>query len=187
MGYFAYIPKMACNHGVISMNHRVNGQIQFNDQQFIFDQDWGYIEKDWGTSFPDRYIWIQANHFNQTDLSVMCSIATIPMMKTQFIGHICNLTIADEEYRFATYNGTKIIKAEVSEQQVAIQLQRKQTSLFINAIRSEAGELKAPNKGQMSTLIKEGLGGSVSFRLVESGQTIATGTSDYAGIEVVNF
>ena len=30
MGYFAYIPKMECYHGIISMNHRIDGMLKIN-------------------------------------------------------------------------------------------------------------------------------------------------------------
>ncbi|QII81181.1 hypothetical protein G7057_00970 [Jeotgalibaca arthritidis] len=38
----------------------------------------GYIEKDWGRSFPKNYIWIQSNHFNDNQRSLFFSYAHIP-------------------------------------------------------------------------------------------------------------
>ncbi len=52
MGFFAYIPNMECNHGVLSMNHQLKGHIEIGKQQRLdFNGGKGYIEKDWGTSF----------------------------------------------------------------------------------------------------------------------------------------
>ena len=47
MGYFAYIPKMECYHGIVSMNHMVNGVIRINDVDIDFNNGKGYVEKDW--------------------------------------------------------------------------------------------------------------------------------------------
>lgn len=62
MGYFNYIPNLECNHEVVSMNHSLNGEIIINGESIDFNHGKGYIEKDWGRSFPEKYIWIQSNH-----------------------------------------------------------------------------------------------------------------------------
>ena len=49
MGYFAYFPMMECYHGVISMNHKVNGDLYINGSNIDFTEGKGYLEKDWGT------------------------------------------------------------------------------------------------------------------------------------------
>ena len=91
MGPFTYIPNMECNHGVVSMSHTINGSIQLNDETWEFKNDKGYIEKDWGTSFPKRYIWIQGNHFKNTNTSFMLSLAHIPFIGFSFEGLIAQL------------------------------------------------------------------------------------------------
>ena len=53
MGFFSYIPKMACKHGVISMYHQVNRTLTDASGHILtFKQDYGYIEKDWGAFIP---------------------------------------------------------------------------------------------------------------------------------------
>ncbi len=44
----------------------------------------GYIEKDWGTSFPSAWIWMQCNTFDTPDTSFMLSYARIPWMGSHF-------------------------------------------------------------------------------------------------------
>lgn len=70
MGGFAYIPKMECYHGVISMNHELQGTLKINDEKIEFTNGKGYIEKDWGTSFPKEYMWMQSNHFKKPSTSL---------------------------------------------------------------------------------------------------------------------
>ena len=41
------------------MNHTVNGVLMINNEEIDINNGKGYIEKDWGTSFPKKYIWIQ--------------------------------------------------------------------------------------------------------------------------------
>lgn len=185
MGYFAYIPNMKCNHGIVSMDHSVEGVLNYNKESLSFNNDRGYIEKDWGNSFPDRYIWMQGNHFDQNGDSFMCSIASIPMMGTSFVGLIANLVTDGKEYRFATYNGAKIIKASSSTEGVDIVLKKGKLILEIKAHIETTGDLKSPIEGHMTGTIKEGLGGSIGLVLKEEGKVIRQMITRYAGIEVV--
>ena len=43
---------MECYHGIVSMDHTVNGLIEINNEKIDFSEGRGYIEKDWGRSFP---------------------------------------------------------------------------------------------------------------------------------------
>lgn len=52
MGPFSYIPFMECNHAILSMKSDATGFVNINDNKINFNEDIGYIEKDWGYSFP---------------------------------------------------------------------------------------------------------------------------------------
>lgn len=115
MGPFSYIPFMECNHAIISMQHTINGFVNVNNQTIHFDNDIGYIEKDWGCSFPKSYIWCQGNHFQKTNASFMFSIADIPFKLFTFKGLICVLLVNNEEFKFTTYNNAKVIECDIKE------------------------------------------------------------------------
>lgn len=187
MGFFAYVPNMSCNHGVISMNHYVQGKIESADESLIFSKDFGYLEKDWGRSFPERYIWLQGNHFPNEKDSLIVSLATIPFPLKSFMGHIANLHVDNKEYRFATYNGSKINYAIANKDTVHLELQRKDLRLEVNGCLSDSGILKAPILGKMSHTIKEGLSGSISYILRNKDQILHQSVSAYSGIEVVSW
>lgn len=188
MGVFAYIPKMECYHGVISMNHRLEGHLTINNEPVHFTNGKGYIEKDWGTSFPKRYIWLQSNHFDQAETSLFFSMAHIPFHFTEFEGFICNVVHAGKEYRFATYNLSRCKLLEVTTDQVKIRLENRSARLDITAQVAEGAELIAPVLGTMQKTIKEGINGALSIRL-ENKQTgeIYEGTGRNAGVEIVDY
>ncbi|PKM70281.1 MAG: hypothetical protein CVU93_02880, partial [Firmicutes bacterium HGW-Firmicutes-18] len=185
MGWFAYIPKMKCNHGIVSMDHSVDGVLKYNEESLSFNRDRGYIEKDWGSSFPERYIWMQGNHFEKNGDSFMCSIASIPMMGTSFMGLIANLVADGKEYRFATYNGAKIIQALSTTDGVDIILKKGKLTLEIKAHIESTGDLKSPIEGRMAGTIKEGLGGTIGLVLKEEDRIIRQLFTRYSGIEIV--
>ena len=79
---------MECYHGILSMNHSINGTLILNGKTLSFDKGRGYMEKDWGHSFPEGYIWMQSNHFSKKETSIKISVAKIPWLRSSFIGFI---------------------------------------------------------------------------------------------------
>lgn len=188
MGIFGYIPKMECYHGVISMQHSIDGMIRLNNHEIDFTGGTGYIEKDWGTSFPKQYIWLHSNHFKNDTASLFFSVAHIPFHFTEFEGFICNLVVDNKEYRFATYNFSSCSIIRISKEAIALKLENKQAVLEIQAEVLEQGELIAPVNGMMQKMIKEGIAGNIHIRLEdkESGYVFDdSGTN--AGVEIVGY
>lgn len=165
MGPFSYFPFMECYHGVISMRHTINGHIKINHHLVDFTDGKGYLEKDWGTSFPKQYIWLQSNHFKDKNTSLFLSVADIPFMNTAFEGFICNVIVHQKEYRFATYNNSKLSIEKLSSQEIKIILENSHAHMTLIAHPSQFEQLIAPKKGSMALQIKEGFSDFISIQL----------------------
>lgn len=186
MGYFAYFNFMECHHDIISMNHSLSGKLMINDEEIDLNQGKGYIEKDWGTSFPREYIWLQSNHFGEDNTSIMLSIARIPFLGMEFRGFICNLILDGREFRFATYNNSKIMKFSCLGGLMKFVISKGKYKLIINGeICDSLGSLKAPGNGAMSKIIKEGLTGHVDIKLSANSRTLFEGRGAPCAIEIV--
>ncbi|ABR49587.1 conserved hypothetical protein [Alkaliphilus metalliredigens QYMF] len=186
MGPFSFIPSMECYHGIVNIHHDTMGSLTVGDQKLNFDHGYGYIEKDWGQSFPEAYIWLQSNHFSREDVSIMFSIAKIPWLGKHFIGHISFLRIGETFYRFATYTGAKLISLVVTDQGIEVILQDKHHRLVITAISSKSSMLKAPQKGLMNREILESITAQVQVLLTDpKGTVIFQGEGVNTGLEMV--
>ncbi len=186
MGWFSYIPFMECNHDIVSMHHELNGSLIVNGQVIDFTGGIGYIEKDWGRSFPSSYVWIESNHFDDSKTGLFCSVATIPFLAFSFEGFICNLIHKGVEYRFATYNGSKLLVNERSDNKVRLKFMHKEYSLEIQGEVADTQNLIAPKMGSMNKTIKEGLSGKVEIHLKDKyNQTILEAVSHKCGMELV--
>ena len=53
MGILNFVPFLETYHGIVSMNHTLSGSLDINGEKINFDEGKGYVEKDWGTSFPE--------------------------------------------------------------------------------------------------------------------------------------
>lgn len=185
MGFFGYFNFMECYHGVVSMSHFIEGQMTLNETAIAFHHSKGYIEKDWGRSFPRAYVWFQSNHFSDVTTSVLFSYADIPFLGKHFQGLIVNVLYQGKEYRFATYNGAKILFEKIENGHVQYRVKRGRYQLELSALSPDQTELTSPRDGLMIESIKEGLTGTVQIRLFDRGKLIYEDVGNQAGIEIM--
>lgn len=185
MGWYAYVPFMECFHGVVSMRSDLEGSLSLNGVPIDFTGGRGYIEKDWGRSFPDAWIWIQANQFPMQDAACMLSIAKIPFLGRVFTGFLGFVLVEDRLIRFGTYTGADISELEVSGEHARIVIRQKTTIIRIHAHLGPGSHLAAPRQGSMDRTITETVNGSVDLHIEEvNGKTLYQGTGFHAGVEL---
>lgn len=185
MGPFGYLNFMECYHGVVSMTSPLQGELEIDGQMISFDGGKGYIEKDWGKSFPRAYVWLQTNHFKDPKTSLMFSYADIPFLGFYFKGLICNLLFNNQEYRFATYNFSKVLTEEITPKKATYVLKKGKYTLYIEAIQKDQIDLASPINGAMDHTIKEGLSGEVRIKLYDKKTLLCEDIGIEAGIEIM--
>ncbi|MCI8273008.1 MAG: hypothetical protein HFJ55_02865 [Clostridia bacterium] len=185
MGPFSYIPFMECNHSILSMKNRINGSININNNIINFNNDTGYIEKDWGCSFPKSYIWCQGNNFQKSNASFMLSIADIPFKLINFRGVICVIIINNQEFKFATYNNAKIIKYDITNNFLNITLKKGPYTLDLQSKYDAGMKLFAPVEGKMEKDIFESITSLINVTLKKDNTVIFSDMSKNCGLEIV--
>jgi len=190
MGWYRFVPRMETYHGVLSMDHGLSGSLCLDGETIDFTGGRGYVEKDWGQSFPSSWIWAQSNSFDRPGVSVTVSVAKVPWMTGAFVGNIAGLLLDGELHRFATYTGARLTAIDSGANEAHITLADKHQELEVHLHGCEALILKAPVLGSMESRAAESLGGSidVTLRTLRGGRTGVTyqGTGVAAGIEVMN-
>lgn len=186
MGPFSFVPFMECYHGVVNIHQKLEGKLMINNKEVDFTDGYGYIEKDWGRSFPKWWVWMQCNHFQERDASLMFSIAKIPWLKNHFTGFLSFLKIKDEIHLFATYTGAKIKHLEYKDGNIDIVVEDKKYSLSIRGQYKKSGILKAPKNGLMERKIAESISSNVKVVLKDKkGKIVFEDFGENAGLEVV--
>ncbi len=186
MGWYAWVPFMECYHGVVSLDHALLGSLEINGKQVSFDGGRGYIEKDWGRSFPESWIWMQTNHFSLPGTSLSASIARIPWMRSAFPGFIVGFWHAGVLHRFATYLGSRVERLELNCSEINWTLVNHTHRLEITADRAHAGLLHAPGDAGMGRRVAESLSADFQVRLShKNGAEIFADLGKWAGLEVV--
>jgi hypothetical protein len=189
MGWYAWVPFMECYHGVVSLDHRIEGQLKIDGERIDFTGGRGYTEKDWGQAFPSAWIWFQSNHFEQPGTSLTASMAHIPWVGSSFPGFIIGLWHDGQLYRFATYTGADTSRLEIDDEAVLWTVQDRQNRLEMRATRPEGGLLQAPTPEDMGRRIVETLSAEVGVRLSAavdgSWREVFAGSGKHGGLEAV--
>ncbi len=165
MGWYSFMPFMECYHGVVSINHSLKGTLIINEELYNLNSGKGYIEKDWGKSFPSSWIWLQCNNFKNSNSSFMLSIAKIPWLKNHFVGFLGFLYIDGILLNFATYTGAIIKDITVIKNKLFITIEDKNFKIKLCSIKKDGVELKAPSSGKMERTIKESLTSKIHIQV----------------------
>ncbi len=186
MGWYAWVPKMECKHGVVSFGHDLAGSLTRDGRTSSFDGGRGYLEKDWGAAFPAGYVWMQTNHFSDPGTCLTASTALIPWVRTEFRGHIVGLRHRGELHRFATYTGAVTTSLEVDDLEVRWRMRSKQGAVLeMTADRPRGGLLHAPIRSEMHKRVEETLDATVAVRLLSpDGRVLLDDVGGCAGLEV---
>jgi tocopherol cyclase len=188
MGWYAFVPAMECYHGVLSFDHLIVGGLELNNKFVDYTGGRGYIEKDWGRSFPRYHIWIQTNHFEQSGSSLMASIANIPWLGNSFDGFIIGLWHNNQLYRFTTYTGAKITNIQYEKNKLVLCVQSKKHRLEIEVSYLKGAELITPVSGEMKGRLSESLSASTYIRLFQLDKGLERllfeGTGYHTGLEI---
>jgi len=184
MGWYSYVPNMECNHGVVSLNHFLAGSIYINGKQKDYSGGKGYIEKDWGTSFPESWIWLQCNSFRDEYVSIMISAAKIPWRGSFFPGLVAYILFRGKTEIFATYNRSKILYLKKTiDQKVEMLIEKGKKRLKLVISGKDGISLAAPVEGKMINRIKESINSVVNIKYSDGDKIIYSGTGIKAGFE----
>jgi len=187
MGWFRNMPSMQTYHGVVSLDHSLKGSLNVNRELFEFDEGRGYIEKDWGKSFPEAWVWMQSNHFGTQGTSFMMSIGRVPYLGMKFTGYLGFFLHAGEIYRFGTYTNAKVRIKEYDEEHIVVRVKGNKFIIELIAQRHSegAGILASPVDGQMQGRVAESLDATIQLKVMDrKGQVIFEGTGTQGGLEL---
>jgi hypothetical protein len=199
MGPYSFVPFMECRHGLVSLDHGVEGSFEHDSRRVEMGRPGsgddgrgrGYIEKDWGSSMPSSWIWMQSNNFESAGDSFMLSIADIPWLGSAFTGFLCvgylggRGPLGGRLLREASYTGARLEDFRLEDGHLSLAVARGGSRLEVEASRARGGLLRAPVKGLLTRRISESVDARISLRWTRAGRTLFEGEALRAGLELV--
>lgn len=190
MGWYGLVPFLECFHGIVSFGHDLAGTLEIEGESRSFDSGHGYIEKDWGQAFPAGYVWLASNHIDttageQTDASLIASVAIIPWLRGSFRGFILGLRHTGTLHRWTTYNRSRQRLLEIDDAHVRWSIEGPDGLLELEAERVRGGLLHAPLRTAMHQRVEETLDARVHLKhTAPDGRVLLEGVGECAGLEV---
>ena len=186
MGPFSFAPGMQCRHGVVSLWHEALGRIAPQGEGGARDlRGVGYIEKDWGRSFPRGWVWLQTNHLDGVDgpACVMVSAGVVPWVTGAFAGFIAAVLWEGRLEVFATYNGARM-RRRIGGDAARLRFVRGRLALRIAVAPGPGVDLVAPaGSGGMVGRVNESLTSTAAIEVWEGRRTILATTARWVGFE----
>ena len=115
MGPFAFYPKMSCKHAVITIQSPLSGAFFHQEEPYVFSGGNGYVEKDWGKTFPRPYLWIQA-HFPLGTFTL--SLARLSVLGGMHTGALVLLYTQGKRFFSSNCSGLHLTHLTQTEDQV---------------------------------------------------------------------
>ena len=169
MGFYNYLNFMECYAQVCALDGNIIGSLNINGEEIDFTGGSVYIEKNWGSSFPRSWVWIQSNDFDTPDVSITCSLATIPFPVRDFKGFLIGLRIKDKFYKFTTINRSKLtIKQINNDMNLVITNKNYKLTLHAHSNIDDFVLCYGPKNGHMVPMVKETLCANVDVILEDT-------------------
>ncbi|MFM7358030.1 MAG: tocopherol cyclase family protein [Sediminibacterium sp.] len=150
MGYHYFIPNLPCYHSVMNQSHLVSGEINYQDKSYSLKSDWGYWEKNWGTSFPDNYCWIHAVDPKNEHVSLLFSMAEIKWLGKLFKRHLGHIRLGEKEIDLRELKGFTVEILLLTQNNHVIRISSSTIRIDISITIQYKAILKGPVDGNLS-------------------------------------
>ncbi|MEX1191379.1 MAG: tocopherol cyclase family protein [Brumimicrobium sp.] len=164
MGFLSYIPNIECKHDVLTTNSMITGAIDLNNKKTEFKSGKGYIEKNWGQSFPKEYVWGHANQFKTKSLSVQFALAKpkwLVFRPSVYIGYVkYNGSVT----HFGTHHFSHLSIQKEGEY-IIITIRRIGKKIILRIKLESPIDLVSPKDGELINVIKEYMNSSIQISI----------------------
>ena len=166
MGFLSYIPKVECKHDIITVQSEISGFIKLDEHKILFNKGDGYIEKNWGSSFPKKYIWLHANQFDNRQLSLQFALAKPKWFFFRpevYIGYI----MTGELIHFGTHRFS-LVSVEKNDDSTLITIKKIKYHITIKIKHKAPVNLIGPTNGILKNKIAEYLDSSIELVVIKN-------------------
>lgn len=187
MGYNYVIPNLPCYHAILNKSHTISGEIRAGDTSFVMDKDMGYLEKNWGTSFPDNYIWLHAVDPTNTEVNLLFSQAEIKWMGSTFLRHLGYLNFENECIDFRQFKNSEVSSSFGSYEKQLIRFSSKLIELEISIVLGGQVLFKGPEDGALRRDIIHYTDAFIEVKLKRNAETtVFRLVGNYENVQITN-
>ncbi|MCA9540409.1 MAG: hypothetical protein KC620_16030 [Myxococcales bacterium] len=192
MSYALLVPGLETAWHPLALDAAATGVVTFADRAVMFANAPAYTEKVWGTAFPRRWYWMQANAFDRPGASLCLSGGLVPVPGLDLAVRAGMILWHDGTrlHRFASHVGATI-RDEVAPGRWRLDARRPRLRLQVEADCPPEAlvPLESPTPDGLHRIAHESLAGTVRVRLWHRPHPLVRWTllhearSQWAGVE----
>lgn len=184
MGPFKLLPFLKSYHEVLSLTHTIMGEINFNNKEINFNEGKGALDKDWGKSFPNVWIWMQCNHFQNHDAAIMVGVARMPVYFNYYTAFAMPFYFNDKVETYANYTGAHIAKLYRYKGYIHLIITEKSKVIDLKIFGKEDIPLVASPMGNLIRDVYEYTGAKVEIKVTQGGRVVFEDIGEYAYLKI---
>jgi hypothetical protein len=165
MGYTYFIPHLPCYHSVLTKIQNVSGEIQHNGVRYNLNNEMGYLEKNWGTTFPESYFWVHAIDPNNPAISLLFSRAKIVWLGKTYIKHVGYLCFDGQQIELRELKNFSVCNSNIGPENRIIQIRSASAQLDLALEYGREVLFKGPKDGALSRVIRHQTDASIKVSL----------------------
>jgi hypothetical protein len=153
MGYNYFIPNLPCYHSVLNTAQNVSGEIQHNGVCYTLNNAMGYLEKNWGTTFPESYFWVHAVDPSHPQISLLFSKAKIVWLGKTYVKHVGYLCLEGQQIELRELKKFSVSGRNISPGNRIIQMRSASAQLDLSLDDGREVVFHGPKDGALSRMI----------------------------------
>jgi hypothetical protein len=165
MGYTYFIPNLPCYHSVLNTAQSVSGEIQHKGLCYTLDHEMGYLEKNWGTTFPENYFWVHAIDPNNPAISLLFSRAKIVWLGKTYIKHVGYFSFDGQQIELRELKNFSVSNSNHGPENRIIQIRSASAHLDLALECGSEVLFKGPKDGALSRIIQHQTDASIKVSL----------------------
>ena len=113
----------------------------------------GYLEKNWGTAFPESYFWVHAVDPKNPAISLLFSRAKIVWLGKTYIKHVGYLYFDGQQIELRALKNVTVSNSNISPENRSIQIRSAAAQLDLTLEYGRQVQFKGPKDGALSRMI----------------------------------
>ena len=184
-GLLSYLPLYNPGWQITMAHGLATGWIEWQNHKYHFQDVPAYSEKNWGTSFPSKWFWLNCNHFNQhNNLTVTAAGGIRELLGWQETVGLIGIHYQGEFYEFAPWNSQlSWCITPWGEWQVQAVNHKHQVSLR-GSTDVSGSYVRTPTASGLVLNCRDTNRGKLLIKMITANGTIIEATSNLAGLEV---
>ncbi len=158
MGIFYLVPGLPCYHSVLQINSSIQGIIKINNELIQLTHASGYLEKNWGISFPEKYFWMHAQDPLNSTNQILYSQAEMRWRNKTFIKHVGFIQLNGRSFDLRKIHRKQLVCNVYNSNQLEISIDHMGIFLYFDLDEATNTSFKSPSNGKMTNKIIHNIG-----------------------------